>query len=675
MQLFTTRQSRTLSAIALLSSLTIHAQENTPVYQLRDFTVSSGPVARDVSEFASPLSILDESSIRKNGGSSLGELLSDQPGVSATSFGAGASRPIIRGFDGPRVRILDSAIEAADASETSPDHAVAIEPLLTKRVEIIRGPATLLYGSSAIGGVVNVVGKEIPRERVAPKGYQGGVESRYDTASKGKTFLGYSQVGGENWAVSVTGLNRRTKDYKIPGQADLTDPAEPGRLNNSFVETDAASLGGTWFFGQRNYFGAAFSRYESVYGIPGEASHIDLERDRFHSEMVVHEPIDWIEAARARFGYTDYTHAEIEGGSPGTIFDRESWELRVDASHESWLLADEGVFGFQINDSDLAAIGQEAFIPPSTTRSQAVFVSEHIHAGDLHYEYGGRLEHQEASVSALPHYDKFAVSLAAGVIWNFETGQSIALNLQHSQRQPTSTELFARGPHLATSQYEIGDSKLDLETAYGLDLTYKYDSKDWNAELTAFYTRFKNFIFAENLGFQTDPAGLVAGDLGFDAGEAIDTYQFIAVDADFWGFEGKLDRVIYASANSQLTLGLLADYVQAENRDSNQAMPRIPPLRIGLHADYERGPWSASMLLRRAFDQDRVSTFENKTSGYTELKLNLEHSFELDNGLRLIAFARGDNLLDEDIRYHTSFLKETAPLPGRSAVIGARLEF
>jgi iron complex outermembrane receptor protein len=676
MKSLTQLQRNTLRAFTLLISTQTFAQDTEQVYELSEFTVSSGPVARDASEFASPLSILTADDIRREGGSTLGELLSSQPGVTASSFGPGSSRPIIRGFDGPRVRILDSAIEAADASETSPDHAVATEPMLVDRVEIIRGPATLLYGSSAIGGVVNVVGKEIPRERVGPKGYEGAFEARHNTASEGETLLSYGKAGGENWAISLTGLSRETEDYEIPDQADLTNPATPGRLDNSFIDSEAYSAGGSWFFGERNYIGAAVSRFESVYGVPGEPVFIDLERDRFHAEMVAYEPVAWIEAARARFGYTDYTHTEVEGGNPGTVFDRESWEFRADASHEDWALADEGVFGFQVTDSDLSAIGDEAFIPASTTQSQAIFISEHIHGEELHYEFGGRLERQDASAAGTPDdYDDVALSLAVGMIWNFDKDQSISLNLQRSERHPISTELYANGPHLATEQFEIGDSNLEKETAYGLDLSYEYQSENWDAVLTLFYTRFDDYIFAENLGFQTDPEGRVLGDVGFDAGEALDTYQFAAVDADFWGFEAEIDRVIYATGNSRLTVGLLADYVHAENRNDNAPLPRIPPMRIGLRADLESGPWTAGLLLRRALEQDRIAGNETETSGYNEFNFDVERVVELGNGLQLSLFARLDNLLDEDIRHHTSFLKDIAPLPGRSATIGARLEF
>ncbi|MFU8848170.1 MAG: TonB-dependent receptor [Opitutales bacterium] len=683
------------AAICALTSLfnaTLSGENEPPVYQLDAYTVSSGPVARAVSDFASPLSIMDEAAIRREGGATLGALLSKQPGVNASSFGAGASRPIIRGFDGPRVRILDSSIESADVSDTSPDHAVAVEPLLVERVEIIRGPATLLYGSSAIGGVVNIVGKEIPRERIDSKGYKGAFEARHDTASEGESFLGYGSFGQENWVINITGLTRESEDYKIPGRGDLNDAEEPGRLENSAVETDALSVGGSWFFGERNYIGAAFSLYESLYGVPGhEHDHghgggggaaddedvmIDLRRKRFHSELVVYEPIQWIQAARIRFGYTDYEHTELEGGETGTIFERENWELRAEASHEEWVFSDEGIFGLQLSESDFNAIGDEAFTPPSTTRNQAVFLSEHIHRDRWHYEYGGRLERQTINPKGIAgDYEDLAFSLAGSVIWNFAEAQSLTLSLQRSERHPTSTELYAEGPHLATSQYELGDPDLELETAYGIDLSYRYSGKEWSGSVTAFYTLFDNYIFAENLGFETDADGNIEGSAGFDDDEALDTFQFTAVDARFWGFEAEINRLIYASGDSRLTLGVVADYVRAENRDSNDPLPRIPPLRIGLRADLESGPWTAGLLLRRAFQQDREAPEETETSGYTELSLDIERAIKLANGMRLAAFLRADNLLDEDIRHHTSFLKDVAPLPGRSAMIGARLEF
>lgn len=673
------------------------AGDDAPVYHLDDYIVSSGPVARSVGDFVNPYSTLEAAEIRRQGGSTLGALLQDQPGVTASSFGAGASRPIIRGFDGPRVRILDSGIEAADVSSTSPDHAVAVEPMLVDRVEIIRGPATLLYGSSAIGGVVNVIGKEIPRQRVDPKGYEGAFESRYDTASEGETFLGHGTAGGENWALRVTGLTRESKDYDIPGRAELDEDEEPGVLENSFVETDAFSLGGSWFVGERSYIGAALSRYDSLYGVPGhghedghghghghtggghdddEGVAIDLERLRFHTEMVVYEPVDWIEATRLRFGYTDYEHTELEGDENGTVFEQEGWELRGEAANREWAFIDEGVIGIQVSDTDFSAVGDEAFTPPSETQAQAVFTTQHMHRGEWHYEFGARLERQATEpVARQTDYDDLAFSLAGGVIWNVAESHSLALSLQGSQRHPSSTELFAEGPHLATSQYQLGDSDLELETAYGLDLSYRYDSPDWRGTLTVFYTVFDDYIFERNLGFKTDHKGRVDGETGFESDEALDTFRYTAVDADFWGFEAELERTLYTTADASLTVGLLADFVRAEIRDSDENLPRTPPFRLGMQAELEKGPWTAGLMLRRAFNQDQTAPEETETDGYTELSLDLNRDFELGDGLRLTAFARADNLLDEDIRHHTSFLKDVAPLPGRSLTLGARFAF
>ncbi|MDP4879963.1 MAG: TonB-dependent receptor plug domain-containing protein, partial [Opitutales bacterium] len=282
MKSFLIKSSAMVGAALLLSNL--HADQEDPVYQLEDFVVSVGPIARPLDDYASPVTSLDSDAIRRAGGGTLGQLLDGQPGVNATSFGAGASRPIIRGFDGPRVRVIESGLGSLDVSETSPDHAVSVEPLLSDRVEVLRGPSTLLYGSSAIGGVVNVIGKEIPREPVDSKGYDGAFETRYDSVSEGETLLGYSTVGGDRWALRVTGLTRKADNYEIPGDAEAYhedeehEEEESGdELESSFVENDYFSVGGTWFFGEQNYIGASFSNYDAFYGVPGHAHHEEEE--------------------------------------------------------------------------------------------------------------------------------------------------------------------------------------------------------------------------------------------------------------------------------------------------------------------------------------------------------------------------------------------------------------
>ena len=705
-----------LCTITLLSHAVLFGNEEPgveqPIYQLEDFVVSAGPLARSVDDFASPFSSLDSEEIQQNSGSTIGELLEGQPGVSSTSFGSAASRPIIRGFDGARVRILDSGIEALDASSISVDHAVATEALLLERVEILRGPSTLLYGSSAIGGVVNMIGREIPRSPVSKAGeVEGGFKTSYDSASSGETTLGYIKAGGENWAMSVTGLTRDNNDYEIPGYADLghddhsdddddddhddhddhdDEEEQSGVLENSFVETKSYSIGNTWFFNEGSYFGLSYSNYNSLYGVAGHAhgghgtaapaapaapTIVDLERKRYDAELALIEPLDWIKAARVRFGYTDYMHVESEGDHT-TRYDNEGWELRGEIAHDSFASFDEGVVGIQFADSDFSAIGEEAFTPESNTQNQAIFISEHIHNGDLHWEFGARVENQTVDPDAqdrpnLDGYSDTALSLAVSAIWDFAENQSLTLSLQRSQRHPSSTELYALGAHIATSQHETGDEALGLETAYGIDLRHDYSAGNWSTAVSAFYTTFDDYIYSRKTGEEFE--------LKDDKGKVVkhlDKYAFEAVEALFWGFEAEANYIAYQSEGNTVTVGLLADYVRATNESNNTNLPRITPMRIGGKLRIENGPWAVGALLRQNFKQSNNAAHEDEseTASFTELQIDLSHSFELEGG-ELTLFAQGRNLLNEDIRRHTSFTKEEAPQPGSSVHVGLSYKF
>ena len=692
-----------LCTITLLSHAVLFGNEEPgveqPVYQLEDFVVSAGPLARSIDDFASPFSSLDSEEIQQNSGSSIGELLEGQPGVSSTSFGGAASRPVIRGFDGARVRILDSGIEALDASSISVDHAVATEALLLERVEILRGPSTLLYGSSAIGGVVNMIGREIPRSPVSEAGkVEGGFKSSYDSASSGETTQGHIKAGGENWAMSVTGLTRDNDDYEIPRHAE-SEPHEgeeaDGKLENSFVETDSYSIGNTWFFNEGSYFGLSYSNYDSLYGVPGHAHEeeeeeeeeeaptiVDLERKRYDAELVLIEPLDWIKAARVRFGRTDYMHVESEG-EHATRYDNEGWELRGEIAHDSFASFDQGVVGIQFADSDFSAIGEEAFTPGSNTQNQAIFISEHIHNGDLHWEFGARVENQTVNHSANPaerpdidgsSYSDTALGLGVSAIWNFAENQSLTLSLQRSQRHPTSTELYALGAHIATDQYEIGDAALGLETAYGIDLRHNYSAGNWSTTVSAFYTTFDDYIYSRNLGTQTTITNDEVDSPHFGESVNYDNYRFEAVDAIFWGFEAEANYIAYQSEGSTVTVGLLADYVRATNEDDNTNLPRITPMRVGGKLRIENGAWAVGALLRQNFKQSNDAEYESETGSFTELQIDLSHSFQLEGG-ELTLFAQGRNLLNEDIRRHTSFIKDKAPQPGRSVNVGLSYKF
>lgn len=644
---------------AAFSLSNVNADTVDGLYELEEFLVSFGPSIRPVADFAHPVSILSGEEVRQSVGATLGAMLDFQPGVSASSFTGGASRPLLRGFDGPRVKILDSGVEATDVSATSPDHGVAIEPLLVERVEIIRGPATLLYGSSAIGGAVNVVGREIPREPLPDGDYaEGAAEFRVDSVSSGTTFLGYSKVGTQNWAFSVTALERDHEDYETP----------EGSQFGTFVQTQQLSAGGSWFFNNGSSIGASFSSYESLYGLPEEDEEvsIDLNRDRFDAEFALVEPFDWIEAVRLRFGYTDYEHSELEGDEVGTVFERDGWDLRLEVAHRDFAFIEKGIVGVQASDTDLVAIGDEAFVPGSNTENQAIFITEHIEKGALHFELGGRLERQEVKADGgVPEYDDSAFSLAASALFEFSESNSIALSLQRSERHPTSTELYADGRHLATQQFELGDSDLGVETAYSADLTFRHDGKHWDLTLSGFYTDFSDFIYLGNTGL-----------FNVEAGEPdFETYEFTSEDAVFWGVEGELEYTTFLNGDVLLSIALMADYVNAELSATDESLPRIPPMRVGARVSLAWDNWDLGLKVKHAFAQHETADQESDTDSYTDVSFNVERSLHVAEDHNLIAFLQMKNLLDDNIRDHTSFLKDELLLPGRNVIIGARFEF
>jgi iron complex outermembrane receptor protein len=329
--------------------------------------------------------------------------------------------------------------------------------------------------------------------------------------------------------------------------------------------------------------------------------------------------------------------------------------------------------------------GEFAFGPASTTRSQAFFFSEQIdnHGSDLSFDIGGRIERQTIDVEGnSDDYSDASFSLGFSSIWKINEGNSLALSLQRTERHPNATELYSAGPHLATSQYQNGDEDLKKETAYGVDLTYRHKSDAWGATASVFYTYCENHIFDEFQGNQIDDEGRRSNggaggvpEVDFEEDHALDEYNYVATDALFYGFEAEIDYIAYRSGDTTVRLGVLTDYVVAENRDKNEDLPRIPPFRIGGKAELDYGNWNAGFLLRRSFDQKDTAPSESATDGFTELEADLSYSYDLGNGMLVTAFARANNLLNEEIRHHSSFIKNKAPRPGRNFTLGARVEF
>lgn len=667
-----TQRGTLLLATAFIQASAFAHEE--PVQKIEPYVISAGPMPLPLSEFSNPITIIESEELLESSANTLGAALGQQAGISQSAFAAGVSRPVIRGYQGPRVRILSSGLEAADVSVTSPDHAVVVEPLLSERIEVLRGPSTLLYGGAAIGGVVNVQGRELPR---VPGGglVTGGMDLQHATGSEGETAAGYFNYGSEQWALSVTGLQRRLEDYELPSDA------KEAKMDNSGVETDQFSLGASWFFDEKNYIGLALSNYTSLYGVPpheddehGGGEHhdvlIDLERKSLEGELHMHQPSALIEHLKLHTAYTDYVHDELEEGASEITYDREAWELRAEAAHLDWGLFDQGLLGLQLNGSEFAATGStHALTPPSSLESQALFVNEHLHRSDWHYELGARLERQTIAVSdAQPDYSDVAFSGAASVILDLSAYSSLAASLTYSQRHPNETELYSEGEHHATEQYLRGDAVLDLETAYGLDLTWRCEHSDWSALVSVYYTLFDNYIFDQSEGIRRDHDGNISAD-----DEDLEAYQFTAVDAEFYGFEAECAYRIYSDFDSEITWSLMADSVRATERSSGDDLPRIAPMRVGSHLDALWGDWSARLAWLYAFEQQNVAPDGTQTPSYTLLDLSLGRRIALSNRVELNLYLRADNLLDDTVRYHTAYNKNEQA--GRNFTLGARLEF
>jgi iron complex outermembrane receptor protein len=694
--------SRSLSSFLLLalSATALRAQtapapadtKPTETLALEAVVISAGADAKSAFDLAQGTSLLEGDTLHRDVQSTLGETLATVPGVNATYYGPGASRPIIRGLGGDRVRMLDNGVGSLDASNVSPDHNVSVEPLLVDRIEVLRGPATLLYGSSAVGGVVNVIDNRIPSSAPAQP-LSGRVEARYDSASNEQTGIVALTAGNQSFALQANGLRTETDDVAIPGYADPANPADQGTLVNSAISTKSGSLGGTWFWAKGNA-GVAVSEYDTVYGVPvGEPIAIDMKQRRLDFRSEITEPFAGFKSAKFRFGLADYTHAEVDTttGRPNTTFKNKAYEGRVDlVQQEVGHLT--GTMGFQVSRSDFSAIGEEVVTPQTLTTSQALFVLESYKVNPaLMLQFGGRYEHQDIEVGEvdplLPAYPNYAVasgqkhrdhgySLSTGLVWYPAKDYSVGFSVAYSQRLPVAQELFSNGPHGGTNAYEIGSSGLPREDSLGLDLTVRRRAGFVTGSVGAFVNRFSNFVFE-----QRDP------DRYFDEAsgsfrsypvppgdEYLPIYHFVARDAVFYGGEADLMFHLMESEAGHLHLDLGSDYVHAQQTTDDEPLPRIPPLRVSAGLRYEHDRWAAGVGVRHAFRQDRVAANETETAGYTRVGADLSYRWRAA-GADWELFARGTNLTDEEARVSTSFLKDVAPLPGRSLTAGVRLAF
>lgn len=654
-----------------------------PPQRLEEMVVESAPLEDPMEAASQHVTVISGSDLTVGAQNTLGETLASQPGIAASSFGAGASRPIIRGLGGDRIRILENGIGTQDASNVSPDHAVTIEPSTLSKIEVTRGPAALLYGTSAIGGVVNVFDNRIPEELPSGRA-DGNAQIRGGTVDKERNGSFNVTTSAGPVALHADGFKRKTSDYTIPGFAhseDLrrTSPKtdEPrGTLPSSSTDSDNVTLG-TSLIRENGFIGAAVSQYSTTYGVPnGEPDvSIDAHRNRADFRGKLYAPASEIKSLDLKLGIVDYDHTEYEGSTPGTVIRNNGIDSRFELAHNP-LGPVEGIVGLQFQRSDFEAVGDEAFQPPTVTDIGSGFLFEEYKISPtLALQGASRFDRTsvdgDPSIALGPNgrNEYFStVSSSLGSVWKPADGYSVTLTISRSERAPTGQELFAEGPHVATGAYERGDLDLRPERSWGYDLSARKETGRITGSTGVYYNRFSNYI------------GLYPTDEVLDD---FTVYEFRAARADLIGFESQFALHLLDPARStdtsenthDLTFDIQPDYIYAVNRDTNDPLPRIPPARIKTGITYSRPEAIRARLeVQQVFHQTRNASEETETPHYTFLNLYITKPIVI-NTQKFDLFVRGLNLLNEKARDHTSFIKDVAPLPGANVVGGIEWKF
>ncbi len=681
---------------------------------LEAVVVTASPLKGNAESVATPVDVLYGEDLDKAKAGTLGETVAKLPGVQTTYFGTGVGRPIIRGQEGPRVQVLSGGIGSMDASTVSADHAVSIEPFLADQIEVLKGPATLLFGSGAIGGAVNVVDGRLA-ESIPDQPLSGRAEVRGNTVNDERTGMFRLDGVSGNWVLHVDGLIRDTDDYDIPGVAILHDheeeeeheeePQPKGTLPNSSVSTKAGAVGAT-YLGDRGYFGLAASTYRTNYGIPagahvhgeedhdheGEEDHeheeeegpvrIDMVQNRLDMKAGVYNPVSFLESVNLRAAWNDYEHVELEGGEVGTRFSNEGYDARLEAVQKTWN-GWRGAFGLQFGSTDFSAVGEEAFVPSTVTDALGLFVVQEKDFGPWKLELGGRYDQVKLKPDDRASTDFSAMNLSAAAIWRLSDGFDLRFGLDRSERAPTNEELFAGGTHVATQSIEIGDASLDTEKGVRAEIGAHWHTDRVDLKLAVYQTRFKDFIYLTDTGVEEEgyPVRLwTQDDATFTGAEAEAKVQLADTAAGAWDLRlygdyvrAKLDgrglrTVAFEVPHGDHTHGYEVDIAQGGY------LPRISPMRFGADLGWSLGGWRASLGAVRYGKQDDVAQNEEPSDGYALVDAHVAYRWDRPASSWEV-FLDGSNLTDEEARPHTSLLRDYAPLPGRGVAFGIRAYF
>lgn len=676
---------KNLISLAAAGSLVLPAQaQEQSINELEPVIVTS-PLQLKLSESAMPVTVLSDDELRMKTGHSIGDTLKNELGISSQSFGPGVGTPVIRGQAGPRVRVLSNGIGSNDVSAISPDHATSVEPLLAERIEVLRGPAALLYGSGAMGGVVNVIDNRIPGQ-MFDKLAGAALEQRFDSTADEASTTMKVEGGQGNIAYHLDGFYRHRNNLDIGGngidtaKVGITDPSlavvdnPRDYLNNTGAEAISGSAGLSWIddFG---FAGASVNNINNNYGIAPngtgeEIVQIAMRQSKYDFKSELNHPFKFAKSIKTRLGYTDYEHTEIANGEPGAFFTNQSYEGRLEMNHRD-IGPLRGVVGFQAQASDFNAIEKlsgDSIVPRSDITSYGVFAVESFDIGPLTYQLGIRVEQTDIRPDGMNGLGYTPVSAAASALWKLDNRNSLNLAVTRSSRAPNVQELLSNGFHDATRSFEIGSLALKEETSYNLDLGYRFKT-DWlRAEFDLFHNWASDYITQQRNGEFVDDDGNPC------VADCVPVVISGQQDAIFKGYEAKLIVPMMENHHDLLELTLFSDYTRGEfvNRGD---VPRMPPLRYGLQLDYNRDKLSSYLRLTRADDQPHAGEFETSTAGYFLLNVGVNYQLKAYRDAKLMVFAKGNNLLNENIRNSTSYLRNFAPEAGRGAEVGFRVSY
>jgi iron complex outermembrane receptor protein len=693
-----------LSIPIILASSVALAQDKADqdqVTELEALTIESSPLGMKTNEITQAWSVLAGDDLDKAKAATIAETLSDTPGVSQTQFGPTANRPIIRGMDKFRVRVLQNGTDTFDVSAQSEDHAVPIDPLMVDRIEVLRGSSALLHGGSAIGGVVNVIDRSIPTSPYSSPGAS--LQSSYNSVNEGWNYGAMAFGGSEKLSFQINGFKRDYNDYDAPTfytedhHNPLAAPEGPfNRVANSHSTSSSVGFGGSYML-DSGYAGFSFSNYQNDYGVPGEHAEsdtlIEMESDRFEfrTEIDVSDS-DWLTAIELNFGYGDYKHSESgwedEGAGPEwhthATYLREGFEGRMALAHELGNLS--GVFGIHGLFDEFKIVGEESIFGGASGQNDeisseessriALFLAEEYSLSEQTTLNGGiRWESIDRDYEGTADLDDTTFSASGGLSHDLSELWNISGNLNYSERLPDSAELYSDGAHHATESFEVGNPNLDKESAVGIEIIVRKTIGKVTGQLSAFHTKFDDYIFLEETGLERDPEGNSPPGAGE---EELPEKEYEAIDAEFQGIEVEVDWLAMENPGWDLLLSAYGDVIRGKNKTEGGHLARIPAARLGAGFEVQKEKLDFGMKFTRSFKQDRVAEHgahsEDPTDAFSILNAYASYDLKFGDSVGQL-FVKGSNLTDELAYNHASVLKQFAPLPGRSFEVGLKFDF